>query len=116
MGAGTAAVLEQCGLKICWGAGIMNCNLAGHPQDKGPHAPHGGLDALRKTAKRLTTPSRNTWPTVRHCSRTFAQRFETVHALCVRADGGKLRFSRHMGHRERESGREDRTPDRALRG
>ena len=34
----------------------------------------------------------------------------------VRADGGKFRFSRHMGQRERESKGGDRTPDPALRG
>ena len=47
---------------------------------------------------------------------TFAQRFDIVLALRVRADGGKFRFSRHMGQRERESEDGDRAPDPALRG
>src|SRR4029077_9287875 len=47
---------------------------------------------------------------------TFARRFDIVLALCVRADGGKFRFSRHMGQRERESDGGVRAPDPALRG
>jgi hypothetical protein len=89
--------------------------LGDHPQDEGPHAPQRVLGAFRRwqnVERRLYAIFARRYDIV---LATFARRFDIVLALCVRADGGKFRFSWHMGQRERESEDGDRTPDPALR-
>ena len=65
-----------------------------------------GIGRFPKTAKRSTTPIRNTRPTVRH--RVLPYVYERT--------AGSSGFRGHMGQRERESEGGDRAPDPALRG